>query len=131
MASNDKFSEEYLQSLCYQWFHNTYPALRGLLFHIPNGGNRSVREGAKFKAMGVVPGVPDLLLCVPCGMAWHALFIEMKAQGGKLSPAQVKEQPRLRSAGYAVETIDSIDAFKALVSNWVAHTHHSIAIDGR
>lgn len=54
-----------------------YPELRWL-FHIPNGGARSKREGGKFKAMGVKPGVPDLCLPIKRGM-WSGLWIEMKA----------------------------------------------------
>lgn len=112
-------SEEQLQAECYQWFHNSFPALRGLLFHIPNGGNRSMREGAKFKAMGVVAGIPDMMLCVPASNSIavlnHGLFIEMKAERGKLSEAQIKAHARLLNAGYSVHTCNTVESFKASV----------------
>jgi hypothetical protein len=56
-----KKSEDRIQQECYRWFHNTYPELRGLLFHVPNGGKRDGREAKKLKTMGVVPGVADLI----------------------------------------------------------------------
>lgn len=51
---------------CLQWLH-----------HIPNGGNRSAREGATFKAMGVKAGVSDLHLPF-ASRGFHGLMIEMK-----------------------------------------------------
>lgn len=113
-------SEEQLQAQCYQWFHNQFPALRGLLFHIPNGGNRSMREGATFKAIGVVAGIPDLMLCVPAKLSMphpiYALFIEMKAEKGKLSEAQIKAHSRLNAAGYYVHVCNNFESFKELIT---------------
>lgn len=76
--------EDVLQKNCVKWFALQYPKLKGLLFHVPNGGYRSPREGKKFKLMGVVAGVPDLLLL------YHSrLFaIELKAKKGRLSDSQ-------------------------------------------
>ena len=53
-------SENRIQQECFMWHWNTYPEQRGLLFHIPNGGARSKREGRLFKDIGVFPGVADL-----------------------------------------------------------------------
>ncbi|MBQ9074674.1 MAG: VRR-NUC domain-containing protein [Mogibacterium sp.] len=63
-----------------------YPEL-ALLHHIPNGGSRSAREGAKLKQMGVLAGVPDLHLPVPRG-CYCGLYIEMKFGSGQLSADQ-------------------------------------------
>ena len=79
-----------------------------LLFHIPNGGARSKAEGAIFKAMGVKAGVPDLFLPVPMelvaddGRAAQSagLFIEMKAQGGRVQPNQKEWMRNLIDCGY-------------------------------
>lgn len=56
------------------------PALRWL-FHVPNGGKRDSFTGGQMKAMGVKPGVPDLLLPVRSG-ACPGLVIEMKNPDG-------------------------------------------------
>lgn len=71
-----------------------------LLFHIPNGGKRDAREAARFKAMGVKPGVPDMFLPVPCGI-YCGLWIELKRRdGGKLSKNQAEFLEALAGQGY-------------------------------
>lgn len=75
------------------------------LFHIPNGGKRGKREGARFKRMGVKRGVSDLFLPVPlhghCG-----LWIELKApyRDSKDKNRPTKEQrewlEKMDKAGY-------------------------------
>jgi hypothetical protein len=72
---------------------------------IPNGG-------AIFKALGVQPGAPDLLV-VRQGLA---SFIELKAVGGRLSASQIECHRALRGAGAVVETIDDIDAAIAFLT---------------
>jgi hypothetical protein len=79
---------------------------------IPNGGWRSPVEGAIFKALGVQPGAPDLLV-VRQGLA---SFIELKAVGGRLSASQIECHRALRGAGAVVETIDDIDAAIAFLT---------------
>jgi hypothetical protein len=74
--------------------------------HLANGGARTAVEGAIFKSLGVRPGAPDLLIV----RAGQALFIECKAPGRKLSPAQVECHEALRRAGAQIEVADNIDA---------------------
>lgn len=69
-------------------------------FHIPNGGSRNKAEAANLKRQGVKAGVPDLFLPVArCGC--HGLFIEMKAQKGRVSSRQAAWIRLLRAQGYA------------------------------
>lgn len=56
-----------------------------LWWHTPNGELRDPRAAAKLRAMGVRPGVPDLLLIDPDG--WLRC-LEFKAPGGRLSDSQ-------------------------------------------
>jgi hypothetical protein len=79
--------------------------------HLANGGARTAVEGAILKGLGVRPGAPDLLVV----RGGQALFIEVKAPGRKLSPAQVDCHEALRRAGAVVETVDNIDAARALL----------------
>lgn len=74
-------SEESHQISLFGWaatpeVRELYPELKWL-FHIPNGGFRTKSGGAKLKAMGVKPGVSDIMLPVRRGN-WPGLFIELK-----------------------------------------------------
>lgn len=72
-----------------------------LLFAIPNGRKRTKAEAGMLKAEGVKAGVPDLML--PTKGSWneHGLFIEMKADDGKLSKAQGEFAVMVEGEGYA------------------------------
>lgn len=98
-----KHIEDNEQIMLFDWARlqsAKYPELERL-FHIPNGGKRDAREAARFKRMGVKPGVPDLFLPVPRGK-YHGLFIEMKAPKGKATENQKQWLKSLSENGYAV-----------------------------
>lgn len=88
---------------CSQNF-DKYPDLKWL-HHSPNGGSRSKSEAARFKAMGVKAGFPDLVLLVKRGQ-WAGLLIELKrpelikTKNGGASDAQLEWEEYLLSAGY-------------------------------
>ncbi|MCM1299619.1 MAG: VRR-NUC domain-containing protein [Firmicutes bacterium] len=84
-----------------------YPELE-LLFHIPNGGKRNVREAARFKMLGVKAGVPDLCLPVPRG-GYHGLYIEMKSPEGRTTAYQKKWLERLAQQGYDTAVCHSFE----------------------
>lgn len=93
--NNKESSEEREQMLVIQWFKRNHPDV--LIFHIPNGGYRRPSEAARLKAMGVVPGVPDLFI-----PEWN-LFIEMKKEkGGILSNVQKCVIKHLQCVNYSV-----------------------------
>lgn len=69
--------EEKLQAACVEWFRYQFPALKRLLFAVPNGGLRSKAVAGKLKATGVVPGVADMILLVS-NSEYNSLCIEMK-----------------------------------------------------
>lgn len=96
-------SESREQQALFRWwdlYRSRYPA--ALLFAVPNGGARSAITGARLKAEGVLPGVPDVFLAYPVG-GLHGLFIEMKrARGGTTSAAQKIVGALLSRAGYGV-----------------------------
>ena len=65
-------------------------------FHVPNGGKRTKAEAGIFKAMGVMAGVADICLLLPCVRAFdesiaeppHVCWIEMKAGKGSTTDNQ-------------------------------------------
>lgn len=92
-----------------------YPEL-DLLFAIANGGKRHIGVARKLKAEGVKPGIPDLFLPVARGK-YHGFFIEMKADGGRLSPAQRAVHAQLIDQGYMVKTYwDWQDAAEGIIN---------------
>lgn len=77
------------------WFRAKFSGV--LIFAVPNGGKRSISAGKKFKAEGVVAGVPDLFI-----PAWN-LWVEMKREsGGRLSPDQKEMIAYLERIGHCV-----------------------------
>lgn len=82
------------------WNINRFPELK-LLFHVPNGGKRNAAEAARFKAMGVKAGAPDL--CLPVPRAGYAgLYIEMKYGKNTVTGNQKEWIKDLRQQGYKV-----------------------------
>lgn len=73
-----------------------------LLYHIPNEGKRSVKNGARMKAEGLKKGVPDV--CLPVARSGcHGLYIELKRErSGRATPEQVAWMDALMAEGYAV-----------------------------
>jgi hypothetical protein len=70
-------------------------------FHVPNGGNRNLREAVKFKSMGVKPGVPDLILPV-ARKKYHGLAIELKAGKNKPTELQLEWHQFMKNEGWYV-----------------------------
>jgi len=106
-------SEDRLSQECYLSFHNKYPQYRGLLFHVPNGGARDAREGAKFKSMGVFRGVCDYILL------WNKkiYLIELKTEEGRQSKDQLYWQNLVEKHGFEYSIIkDSTQFIKYIES---------------
>lgn len=59
-----------------------------LKFSHPANEGRSAAEGAKYKRMGVLAGMPDLICWWPGLIRYGHGMIEIKAPGGKLSVPQ-------------------------------------------
>lgn len=113
-----EITEARLQSDCFQWFHNSLPHLRGLLYHVPNGGTRNPVEALKLKAMGVVPGIPDMIFHYKGG----TYFFEFKNANGKgvLSIEQRKIHNALELQKFEVWVIESLLEFKRLIGEILA-----------
>ena len=75
---------------------------------IGHGGGGKVR-GAQLKAMGVMPGWPDILIMVPDENATFIVGIELKAAKGTLSDDQKAMQKAFYSAGAVYHVARSVD----------------------
>jgi hypothetical protein len=82
--------------------------------HPANGGLRSRVEASRFKAMGVIPGAPDVLL-------WHAdksYALELKSPDGRVSEAQAEMLARLGSAGVYTCVAHGLDRALKVLEAW-------------
>jgi hypothetical protein len=89
-----------------------------LMFHVPNGELRDKVAAANLKAMGVLPGVSDLVFIWK--KFWEdsegsytapgILFLELKRSGEKLTVAQSAFGLAVRTMGADFEVADNIDA---------------------
>jgi hypothetical protein len=87
-------------------------ASRGLLAfaHCPNGGYRTPAEAGALRAMGAMPGVPDILVWLPEG---RGIGIELKAGARPLSEAQAAWHGALAHLGHRVYVCRSVDEVEA------------------
>ena len=99
-----KRPEQALQIACASYLYGRQEYMKDLTFaHIPNGGGRTKAEAGIFKAMGVQSGAPDLIVW----MRDRTIQIELKAKGGRISPAQEAFGARLTALGYEYHVITS------------------------
>lgn len=109
-GTEDGTQTAYIQA-CRVELQKDFPAVR-LIYHVPNGGQRGDARSAqitmaRMKAMGLVPGVPDVCLPVSrCG--YSSLYIEFKKPDGKgsLSSEQYDYIKLLTSEGNLVAIVD-------------------------
>lgn len=107
-----------------------YPALRRL-FAVPNWiGVRTAKQGARLKAEGRKPGVPDVWLPVARGK-YHGLVIELKVGKNRPTPEQADWLGHLATEGWyvsvafgAAEAIRAIERYLGNVAVCISGTHH-------
>ena len=75
-----------------------YPDV-GLYIATDPAGQRTPQAGARRKRMGVRAGVPDIMWPV-ARKGFHSLWIELKTDKGRLSPAQSDWLARLAVQGH-------------------------------
>lgn len=103
-------SEDDLQIAIFDYLRLKHPAL--LAFHVPNGGRRSMREGAKFKRMGVKPGVCDIII-----LHRHKIyFIELKVKKNGLTDTQKDFIKRVEELGHFTALVRSLDQFREVLN---------------
>ncbi len=81
---------------------------------IRDGVKRLGGVAYKFTSPGNV-GVPDRLILFPGG---RIVFVEVKAEGGKLSVMQERQIRRIRSLGFPVAVVEGISEAKIFLDTW-------------
>lgn len=84
--------EERMQCKFFEEVEKIFPKLPNkLLFAVPNGGSRHIREAANLKRQGVTSGVSDVILLIP-KKGYASLCIEFKTKKGIQSEEQKEFQ---------------------------------------
>lgn len=97
MSEEDRFQEA-----CMNYIRYVYPHI--LAFHVPNGGSRNIKEAAKFKRMGVMAGVSDIIILTP-SEGHNGAVLELKTTKGRVSKAQKEFMDKAEKNGYYTDII--------------------------
>jgi len=90
--------EDDIQEAFFNTARTIFPKLGKLLIAIPNGGKRNIREAARMKRQGVMPGASDILCLVP-NDKYSFLCLETKTETGIQSEDQKEFQKQVEAAG--------------------------------
>jgi hypothetical protein len=98
--------------------HLKYRARPGVIyFHVPNGELRDKRAAAKLKAMGVKPGVSDLVF-VWDDHGLRNLYLELKVKGGRQTLEQITFAEVIQNAGASYRCAGGLDEALAILKGF-------------
>lgn len=83
--------------------------------HSPNAAKRTVIGGRRIKQDGMITGWPDLTVV---GREGLVAFLEVKAPGGRLSPAQADIRAMLFRMGHTYALVYSQDDAVTALQEW-------------
>lgn len=109
--------EDQVHRAVLNWIRKVAPQC--LAFHPANGGSRHRLEAIKLKSLGVVPGVPDLIVFGPGGKAY---CLEVKAEKGTLQSTQKAFARKMDELGIGWACVRSIDDARTAFSEWGIET---------
>lgn len=105
-------SENAIQAEIYQWYNNTFCLAshnpQCIIFSVPNGGTRNIKEALLLKATGVVAGVSDLIVIKQN----EIIFVEVKTDIGNQSKQQKDFQQKVQKLGFKYILVRSLEDFK-------------------
>jgi hypothetical protein len=98
--------------------HLQYRARPGVIyFHVPNGELRDKRAAAKLKAMGVLPGVADLVF-VWDDDGLRNLYLELKAKGRRQTLEQITFAEVIQVTGASYRVAATLDDALAILKSF-------------
>jgi hypothetical protein len=83
-------------------------------FHPANGGYRKPVEAAIMKGLGVVAGVPDVIVI----HAGRCYALEIKAPGGRATPKQLAAIAAMEAAGAYTCIAENLDRTLEVLERW-------------
>ncbi len=116
LTGNGK-TEARIQSDCVMWLWNEHPETRDFLCY-NLGNSKNAIDGARNKAMGLVPGRSDLTFY------WNrtAYFLECKDSIGTQSTKQKEWQKKVEAAGFEYYLFRSFREFQLIITNLLNKT---------
>jgi hypothetical protein len=108
--------EDALQIACVTWFKCQFPNVT--IFHPKNGGSFNAIEGAKFKKMGVLPGVPDLFI-MRAKNGFNGMFIELKVDKNTQTDSQKEFERKALMEGFTYLVVRSVDEFMQICNDYL------------
>lgn len=105
--------EDDLQIAIVRWLRLVAPGLT--FFHVPNGGKRGIAEAKRFKAMGVLAGVADLVFILDGG---RIAFIELKVGRNQLEAPQETFRESVQQQGCPYAVCRSLDEVEGTLRGW-------------
>jgi VRR-NUC domain len=116
----DGNAEARIQSAAVEWIRWCAPQC--VVFHPANGGLRSKSEAARLKWIGVLPGIPDLVVLAPVG---RVFFLEVKVPDRRLSVDQRDIFDRLVALGIDAAIVRSVDDVRMAFRVWGIKTREA------
>ena len=89
-------SEHEEQVALVNWFRDNFKEPDYIIFAVPNGGKRGIKEAGRLKDEGVKKGVSDLIIVTHNKI----IFLEMKNAKGKLSKEQISFNENIEYLGF-------------------------------
>lgn len=111
--------EDQIQRAVVDWIRLACPT--AIVFHVPNGGFRTRAEAGRFKSLGVLAGVPDLIIMWPGVVA----ALELKTPANRPTAEQAEFGRRMTGMGHHWGWASSVDDALALLRVWGIPTRES------
>jgi hypothetical protein len=123
-------NHDQLQAAAFQWAHNTYPQIRGCLFACLNEIKKLPSESRtahmirvqQAKAIGLRPGVLDLLLLTPVAV----YGFDAKVGSDRLSERQLDFCKILDATGGGGFEFRNLEQFQCIFSGIIRNVYGSI-----
>lgn len=111
--------EDSLQIEVAEYLRSQYP--KAMFCHCPNGGNRTAIEGARLKRMGVLNGMPDIMVFEQkhTSSFYRSLAIELKIKPNRLTPAQQDCLKQLEQRSWKIAVCWSFEEAKQVIDDYL------------
>ena len=119
------YTEDQLQTAVIHYLRVMYPGL--LYFHTPNGGYRIKQQAKRFKAQGVLAGIPDVMILKARG-EYHGFAAELKVGKNRPTERQKQVMKQMKLEGWSVVVAYSLDQFAEAFSLYMGDDNWKVAV---